>query len=75
MVLDRDASGVEEHEYYHEPIEPLRLDDVPDPEAKPLLGPPESGTSSASFRPRLEVAASPEACQQNYFHYAVIFPA
>lgn len=42
VVLDRHTAGVEEDQHYNKPIEPLRLDGVPDPEPEAFLGAPET---------------------------------
>lgn len=49
IVLHGHANGVEEHKHDDEPIEPLRLDSVPNPEAKSLLCPPEPFAASLRF--------------------------
>lgn len=55
VVLDGHAAGVEEHQHDDEPVEPLRLDGVPDPEAEALLFAPEAGEAAGRFDFGIEV--------------------
>jgi len=54
-MLDGYADRVQKDEDYHKPVEPLRLHRVPDPETKPLLRPPKSGTTSLRFRASFQI--------------------
>lgn len=56
VVLDGHTDCVQKDKDYHEPVEPLCLHRVPDPEAEPLLRPPESGATSLGFRPGFQIA-------------------
>lgn len=41
-MLDSNGYRIEEHQYDDEPIEPLRFDGMPNPEAKPFLRQPKA---------------------------------
>lgn len=43
VVFDCHTDGVQKHQHYHEPVEPLRFDRVSDAVAETLLRPPETG--------------------------------
>lgn len=43
-MLHSDAYRVEEHQHYDEPVKPLGLHSVPNPETKPLFRSPEVRT-------------------------------
>lgn len=49
-MLYSDAYRVEEHQDNDEPVEPLRLHSVPDPEPKPLFSSPEVCTLAGRTR-------------------------
>lgn len=55
-MLDGHGDRVEEHQDDDEPIEPLRFDGVPDPEAEPLLGQPEALAAALIRRFFIEIA-------------------
>lgn len=56
VMFGGDGDCVEEHQHDDEPVEPLGLDGVPDPEAQPLLGPPEALAATGCFHFGLEEA-------------------
>lgn len=67
VMLDGNTDCVQKDEDDHEPVEPLRLHRVPDPETKPFLRPPKSGTTSLRFRARFEVTYREQRWTVNQF--------
>lgn len=66
VVLNGNTDGVEEHENYDKPVEPLSLDGVADPEPKALFCSPETHTGAFVFHPALEVRCSGETYKEFY---------
>lgn len=58
VVFDGHAAGVEEHQHNDEPVEPLRLDGVPYPEAETFLRAPESCAAARCFHFGFEVTCN-----------------
>ena len=60
-MLDGDAHGIEEHEDDDEPVEPLRLHRLSNPEPKALLVAPELRAGALVLHLRLDVGSSRES--------------